>query len=191
MGAGIIPMTLIDNKIYLLFGKENKFESSAPGFADFGGGSEYGETYYDTALREGSEELTGFLGDKKQLDKQIKKYGYKTLELKQESSSYKSFLFPLIYNPQLTLYYNNNQKFLQQNLDSEVIRNTKIFEKSEIKWFCIDELHKYNIKKKFRVFYQNMINLILNNKEEIIKFVKKSLLKNKYNKTIKKNFNIK
>ena len=123
-------MTLIDNKIYLLFGKENKFESSAPGFADFGGGSEYGETYYDTALREGSEELTGFLGDKKQLDKQIKKYGYKTLELKQESSSYKSFLFPLIYNPQLTLYYNNNQKFLQQNLDSEVIRNTKIFEKN-------------------------------------------------------------
>ena len=185
MGAGILPMTIIGNKIYLLFGKENKFETSAPGFADFGGGSEKNETYLGTALREGSEELTGFLGDEKQLSKLIKKYGYKTLELKQSTSIYKSFLFPIEYDPKLTIYYNNNQKFLQEKLDDEVIKNTRIFEKSEIKWFCIDELQKFKIKSQFRYFYKDMLDIILENKSEIINHVKKSLNK-KRNKTLKK-----
>jgi hypothetical protein len=186
MGAGILPMTLIGNKVYFLFGKENKFETSAPGFADFGGGSEKNETYLNTALREGSEELTGFLGDERQLAKLLKKYGYKTLELKQSESIYKSFAFPIEYDSQLTFYYNNNQRFIQQKLDDEVIKNTRIFEKSEIKWFCIDDLKKVKINVQFRYFYKEMLDIILENKSELINHVKKSLSK-KRNKTFKKN----
>ena len=45
MGAGILPTTIHDNKLFFLFGKENRFEDSAPGFSDFGGGTDDNETY--------------------------------------------------------------------------------------------------------------------------------------------------
>ena len=44
----------------------------------------------------------------------------------------------------LTFYYNNNQNFLQSNLDPNIIKNTKIFEKTQIKWFSLDEIKKNN-----------------------------------------------
>ena len=53
MGAGILPTTIYKNKLYFLFGKENKYEDSAPGFSDFGGGKDNDETYLQTAIREG------------------------------------------------------------------------------------------------------------------------------------------
>ena len=37
MGAGILPTTIHNGKLYFLFGKEGKYEDSAPGFSDFGG----------------------------------------------------------------------------------------------------------------------------------------------------------
>jgi hypothetical protein len=36
--AGILPATIRNGKLWFLFGKENKYEKSAPGFSDFGGG---------------------------------------------------------------------------------------------------------------------------------------------------------
>jgi hypothetical protein len=38
MGAGVLPATIHNNKIYFLFGKENKF-ADTPGWSDFGGGT--------------------------------------------------------------------------------------------------------------------------------------------------------
>jgi hypothetical protein len=63
MGAGILPATIYNGKLYFLFGKEGKHEDSAPGFSDFGGGTDNNESYMETAVREAGEELTGFLGD--------------------------------------------------------------------------------------------------------------------------------
>jgi protein associated with RNAse G/E len=76
------------------------------------------------------------------------------------------------YDEKLPFYYNNNQQFLQKRLDQKVIRDTKIFEKTQIKWFAFDELKK-DIKQ-FRSFYQNIIHLILGNKSAIEGFVNKS-----------------
>jgi hypothetical protein len=36
MGAGILPTTIHNNKLYFLFGKENQYEDSAHVFSDFG-----------------------------------------------------------------------------------------------------------------------------------------------------------
>ena len=71
-GSSILPVAIHKGKLYFLFGKENSLEDSAPGFSDFGGGIESGETAYQTAIREGSEELTGFLGTPFQIRKHIK-----------------------------------------------------------------------------------------------------------------------
>ena len=58
MGAGVLPTTILNGKLYFLFGKENQYEDSAPGFSDFGGGTDNNEKFLETAVREGGEELT-------------------------------------------------------------------------------------------------------------------------------------
>jgi hypothetical protein len=174
MGAGILPTTIYKNKLYFLFGKENKYEDTAPGFSDFGGGTDNNETYMETAIREGGEELTGFLGSDVELKKILEKYGTYNIDNKTPSNSiYRIHIFPMIYDPLLPFYYNNNQRFLQKRLDSEVIKKTKIFEKEEIRWICIDELKK--MKSQFRFFFRPTIDRIYNEKEQIRKFISKSI----------------
>ena len=107
-GSAILPATIINGKLYFLFGKENKFEKSAPGFSDFGGGMEKGEKPYEAAIREACEEMTGFLGNEKEVKSLMEKHGTYKVEIE----NYTSFIFPLQYDPQLVKYYNNNQRFL-------------------------------------------------------------------------------
>jgi transcription termination factor NusB len=90
------------------------------------------------------------------------------------------------YDAMLPYYYNNNQRFLQKRLDPKIIRDTKIFEKTQIKWICIDDIPK--MKKEFRTFYQNVVDLILVKKNEISAFIRKSL-KSKAKKTRSKKNN--
>ena len=176
MGAGILPITICnDGKIYLLFGKENKYEDSASGWSDFGGGTDNKETFYQTACREGSEELTGFLGLSTDIATLLKK-GVYTIDYTDKSGkygTYRTHLFPLTYDPKLPFYYNNNQRFLQKHLDPKIIQSTKIFEKAEIRWICIDELKK--MRKQFRSFFQHIIDEILANKSEITRFIKERM----------------
>jgi hypothetical protein len=168
MGAGILPTTIYNGKLYFLFGKENKYADS-PGWSDFGGGRDDNETYMETALREGSEELTGFLGDKHEIKKLLSKGTF----IIQNDDRYRMFLFVLPYDSQLPFYYNNNYRFLEKKLDGGLLKTSKIFEKSEIKWVCIDDLIK--MKNKFRSFFKKKIYILLSKKREIYNFVKKRL----------------
>ena len=175
MGAGILPTTIYNNKIYFLFGKENKYEDSAEGYSDFGGGTDNKETYFNTAIREGGEELTGFLGSSSDIKKMLKKYGTYNIDYKSypKFATYRMHIFPIEYNPFLSHYYNNNQRFLQKRLDQNVIKKSKIFEKEEIKWVCIDDILK--MRKKFRSYFQNIVDIILDKREEITHFITKNL----------------
>ena len=189
MGAGILPTTIHNNKIHFLFGKENKFEDSAAGFSDFGGGTDNSESFFETAIREGGEELTGFLGTDNDLKKMLKKYGTYNIDYKDKNSkfsTYRMHIFPMKYDELLPLYYNNNQHFLQKRLDPKIIKKSKIFEKEEIRWVCIDDIKK--MRPKFRSYFQNIIDIIISEKNEIQQFIFKNLKKNTKNKT-KKNKN--
>lgn len=173
MGAGILPVTVIDGKIYFLFGKENKY-ADTPGWSDFGGGTETKESFMNTAIREAGEEVTGFLGDSADIKKMLTKYG--TINIDNPSinnSVYRMHIFPMVYNPFLPLYYNNNQKFLQRRLDANVIKNSTIFEKSEIKWVCIDELEE--MKPQFRYYFVDIVDKILSKQKEIDAFARRAL----------------
>jgi len=184
MGAGILPTTIYNNKLYFLFGKENKYEDSAPGYSDFGGGTDNNESYFETAVREAGEELTGFLGSENDVRKLLNKHGTYNIDHKTEGhSTYRMHIFPMIYNPFLELYYNNNQQFLQKNLPEEVFKTTKIFEKAEIKWICVDEVIK--MLPQFRHYFQNIVEMIHRQKNDIKKFISKSLKKSGKNKTLK------
>ena len=186
MGGSILPVTIHNNKIYFLFGKERDIDEN-PGWSDFGGGTDKGETFIQTAVREGGEELTGFLGTGNNLKKMLQKYGTYNIDYKSQGySTYRCHIFPMDYEPMLPHYYNNNQLFLQKHLDAKIIKNTKIFEKTQIKWFSFDDIKRHH--NEFRSFYKNIVQLIIDNKSAIEKFVRNKYThtKNKTNKYTKK-----
>lgn len=173
MGGSILPVTIIKGKVHLLFGKERDIDEN-PGWSDFGGGTDKGESFIQTASREGMEEMTGFLGNETDVKRRLNKYGTFNVDYKSDGySTYRAHLFPMEYDPSLPFYYNNNQRLLQKKLDPNVIRDTKIFEKTEIKWFPLDTLKSQRIK--FRNFYRNIIDLIVENKDAIRAFIVKKL----------------
>jgi len=189
MGAGILPTTIHKGKLYFLFGRENKYEDSAPGFSDFGGGTDDDETFLETAIRESREELTGFLGNEKEIKELLEKYGTYVIDHKSNGhSKYRMFIFPMKYDPILVKYYNNNQRFIQERLSPNIIKTTKIFEKEEIRWICIDELSQ--MRSEFRHYFQNIVDKILQKKMNIRHFIEKGL-KIKQAKNITTNYKTK
>ena len=178
VAGSILPITIHKNKLYFLFGKENPLEDSAKGWSDFGGGVENGESPYKTALREGGEELTGFLGDGKQIQKIIKKNGG-TYNLTHDT--YHVHMFFLEYDENLPKYYNQNHQFLWNRMNHTVLSKTKLFEKIEIGWFSIDDIKRR--KKEFRGFYQEILDDILRDIENIQTFLHSKVKKT--NKTRK------
>ena len=177
MGGSILPATIYNNKLYFLFGKEREIDEN-PGWSDFGGGTENGESFIDTAIREGSEELTGFLGNSSSIKQLLNKYGTYNIDFKSGGhSTYRAHIFPMKHDEYLPYYYNNNQKFLQEKLDPSIIKDSKVFEKTQIKWFSIADMKKNH--SKFRSFYKNIVSLILKNEKNINAFIKKSLNKGK------------
>jgi len=195
MGAGLLPTAIHNNKLYFLFGKENKYEDTSPGWADFGGGTDNNETLLETSIREGTEELTGFIGSSNDIKQMINKSGTYNVDYVNPNKKfwiYRTHILPYKYEPLLPYYYNNNQRFLQKKLDPKVIKSYRIFEKEEIRWVCIDDLLK--MKPQFRNFYQNIIMMLQEQKTDIFNFIKKRSnktrsrkLNRKLSRTLKRN----
>jgi 8-oxo-dGTP pyrophosphatase MutT (NUDIX family) len=184
VAASILPVTIHKGKIYFLFGKENEMEDSAKGFSDFGGRVENGESIMETALREGAEELCGFLGDPKQLKQKIKKQGgvYKLLH-----NEYHIHIFYMEYDENLPKYFTNHHRFLWNRMDKELLNDSKFFEKQELKWFSVNELR--TLKYQFRSFYQEIVDLLLKDIRRIGEFTNKMKGSRKiYSRSINKTF---
>lgn len=174
-GASVLPVALCKGKLYFLFGRENAMEDSARGFADFGGGIDKGESVYDAAMREGSEEMSGFLGNPTQLRRLIKKHGgvYKIVNADPEDDNrvYTIHIFHFPYDKFLPEYYNKNHEFLWNRMDKKMLNDSKLFEKIEIDWFCETEL-KSRIRE-FRPFYRKFVERMRMELPQIRKFVRK------------------
>ena len=138
MGASILPIAIYKNKVYFLFGKENKYNDT-PGQSDFGGGTEKGESFKKTAEREGMEELTGFLGMEKDIKKLMKAHGTFNIDFG-DNRTYRIHMVPMKFDPSLPKLYNNNHKFLERKLSPNLIKPSKIFEKEELESFQLNLL---------------------------------------------------
>jgi hypothetical protein len=189
VAGSILPVAIHKNKLYFLFGKENPMEDSSKGFSDFGGGVETGETPWTTALREGGEELTGFLGDANAVKKLIKQGGgyYRLI-----NDTYHVHIFRMDYDENLPKYYNANHRFLWDRMDKNVLNKSKLFEKIEIGWFSPEDMKKR--RNEFRGFYRVIVDQILEQIPDIKRFLNirkrrtmKRLSRN-YRKTIKRRF---
>ena len=161
VGAGLLPAAVHNGVIYLLFGRENELNDT-PGWADFGGGSKPNETPLDIASREGSEELNGLLGSKNELKKVAVRH--KIAELKYDN--YTTIVFKTEYDERIEDYYLNNYRFFEKYLPSAKKNpDNGLLEKAEIRWFTFAQLRK--MRSKFRAFYRNMVDIILEHESEI------------------------
>jgi hypothetical protein len=65
-------------------------------------------------------------------------------------------------------------------MDKKILNDSKLFEKIEIGWFSTDDMRKR--KSEFRKFYQEIVDLFLNDIDNIRKFLdKKSKRKTRKN----------
>jgi len=178
VAGSILPIAIRKGKLFFLFGKENSMEDSSKGFSDFGGGCENGESPFNTAMREGGEELTGFLGDGNDIRKLIKQNGgtYKITH-----NDYHVHMFRIEYDENLPKYYNANHKFLWERMNKNVLNDSKLFEKIEIHWFTIEDMKKR--KSEFRKFYQEIVDLFLSDASNIKTFIQSRSIKS--NRSIK------
>jgi len=176
VGSSILPACIHKGKLYFLFGKENSL-ADTPGWSDFGGGVESGEDIFDTALREGGEELTGFLGGKNEIHSLIKKHGG---VYKKQVETYHLHIFHYPHDENLPFYYNNNHKFLWNKMDKKMLNDTKLFEKIEIAWFSIDDMKKR--RREFRNFYQQIVDELVKDERNIKKFLSKHNVHKTYKK---------
>jgi 8-oxo-dGTP pyrophosphatase MutT (NUDIX family) len=165
VAASILPVASHKGKLYFLFGKENEMEDSAPGFSDFGGGVEKDESIMDTAIREGSEELCGFLGDSTKIRALLKGGMYPLIH-----DTYHIHMFVMAYDENLPCYFTNHHRFLWQRMDKKLLNDSKYFEKQEIRWFSVEDMKKD--RKLFRGFYREIVDTILKDIKGITAFVK-------------------
>jgi 8-oxo-dGTP pyrophosphatase MutT (NUDIX family) len=179
VGASILPIAFHSGQIYFLFGKENPMEDSSRGFSDFGGGVEKGENIYTTALRECSEELSGFFGDENAIKKMIQQNGgYFPFS----HDTYHIHVILIPFDENLPKYYNQNHRFLWNRMDKHFLNDSKLFEKIEIEWFSPNDIRRRI--KEFRHFYQDIILSLLSSQlSNIVHHFKKS---NKKKRTQKK-----
>ena len=172
-------------QLVFLFGKERDCDAN-PGWSDFGGGTDSGESFLVTAIREGSEELTGFLGSEQNVRAYIRAaikhskthelYTIQYLPREPKYSTYCVHIIPVPYQDfaMLAQYYNNNQAFLQKRLSAQLIRDSKIFEKQEIRWFTWSEMARR--RHEFRVFYRDIIDLLLAQRKRIEVYARQVLM---------------
>jgi 8-oxo-dGTP pyrophosphatase MutT (NUDIX family) len=167
VGAGLLPAAVHKGVIYLLFGRENELNDT-PGWADFGGGSKRNESALDVATREGSEELNGLLGSQNALKLAAVRNKIADLKFK----SYTTIIFKTEYDEKIEDYYLNNYKFFEKYLPAAKKNpHNGLLEKAEIKWFSFADLRKN--RGKFREFYRNMVDIILEHEDEITRKVMK------------------
>jgi hypothetical protein len=172
-GGGILPATIHNNVLLFLLGKEHKYCDTPLKFSDFGGGQDGSELPKETAIREGTEELTGFLGNEEEMKKRLTPENMIPIKV----NEYVVHVIPLEYDPQLVFYYNNNQAFLQKKLDPEFIKESKFFEKAEIQWFSLEQMKKN--KKMLRKFFLKTLDYLDKNEGDIFKFISRRLPKQK------------
>jgi 8-oxo-dGTP pyrophosphatase MutT (NUDIX family) len=189
MGAGILPVALHKGVLFLLMGQERKNNL----WCDFGGTPNKKEKPFETAIREGGEELNGFLGINEELENNVNP----NMILSICYDRYTTYIFKTNYDENMPYYFNNVNKFAEIHLDDKINSyHNGLFEKTQIKWMKIDDLKKPEDRKIFRTWYIPIVESIIKNEKFIINEIKNIQKKDvkerkKMNQTLKhkKSFN--
>ena len=162
MGGGLLPVAVRDGRLVFLLGKEQRRPGVTKGaWSDFGGGREGKETPFQTAIREGAEELDGFLGVGGALRARVRDNMLATLRVR----GFSTYMFLVPYDPFLPGYFNGSRAFTRKHLPDKIGRKG-LFEKAEIGWFDESELWRAqagdrDAPRALRPFYRQVASAIL------------------------------
>lgn len=165
-GAGLLPVAIHKKKLYFLFGRENQYNDT-PGWSDFGGGMEPGETIMETNLREIEEETCGFIS-RTEIIESIRQYGSLTFTMVSNGKKYITTIVKIPYDEKLPEYFNKSRETIEKYIP-KITKTSVIFEKDKLKWFTLDEMYNFHL---FRRFYQTMVQKLIYNYKDIEKFAK-------------------
>lgn len=164
MGAGVLPVALYKGTLFLLLGQERNNNL----WCDFGGSPHKGEKPYKTAIREGSEELNGFLGDENEFEALVTS----NMILSISYDKYTSYIFKTNYDKKLPYYFSNVNRFAELHLKDKIdIEHNGLFEKKQIQWIPMSKLKEDKSQVIFREFYKPLINSIIKNERFIVSFI--------------------
>lgn len=172
MGAGILPVRINPKtkEIEFLFGKEGPHERSAPGWSDFGGGTEERESFATTAAREAMEESTGFLGSKESLLRQLRHNPFFVDFATPKNTKhgvYRMYLVPLAVPDETIECFKRHQALVYQRLSSRVLVNARIFEKVDMKWCSFADITRWIHTHQFRFYFRPVAKELVKRKKEI------------------------
>ena len=163
--AGILPYTQDeDGNHYFLFARERINNNSACTdrglWSDFGGSRDKGETLKNCAIREGCEELCGFLSKSLIKDSIFGKRSIKT---------YTTFFVRLDYEKHHTLpdYLNAHYEFMWLHRQIKPLvkdPDNGLYEKDKFAWFSLKDMREK--REEFRPFYREMLDLIIEEFEQ-------------------------
>ena len=153
MGAGILPVSVYKNNLYLLFSREHTLYKGRYEWRDFGGTPENNETNMQTAIREGWEESSGFLGSKNNIKNLIKN----NLITKVSSGGYTVYLVLIEYDKELPRKFRKHFMNMYKKDKSKICKNG-FYEKDKLKWIKITDLKKN--MGLFRNWYKKLVNKI-------------------------------
>jgi 8-oxo-dGTP pyrophosphatase MutT (NUDIX family) len=158
MGAGILPIARHNGEIYLLFSRERLIHSKDRDrgkWSDFGGSKEGNEIQYRTAVREGVEESSGILGDKRDVINLIKHH----LVAKIHDKAYSIWIVEVEYEPDVVLAFHDHFKHALKHQLDNVKEHNGLFEKDKLQWIKLSNLHKK--VRMFRPWYKRFIPKII------------------------------
>ena len=169
MGAGVLPLALYKGTLFLLLGQERHNNL----WSDFGGSTIKGEKPFKTAIREGCEELNGFLGDENELEEQVTN----NLLTSISCDRYTSYIYKTSYDKKLPNYFANVNRFAELHLKDKIdIEDNGLFEKKQIQWIPLSQFksepsrsEKSNIQ--LREHYKPILRSILKNEEFIMRLM--------------------
>ena len=166
MGAGILPVALYRGTLFLLLGQERHNHL----WCDFGGSPNKGESPFKTAIREGSEELNGFLGSDEDLELTVNC----NLVLSICYQKYTTYVFRTKYNKELPYYFSNVNEFAEQFCKDKIDdKHNGLFEKKTIKWFPISQFKNKKNNSLLRGHYVELVNQMVKKEKFIISEIEK------------------
>jgi hypothetical protein len=156
-GAGIIPIAIYNDKLYILLGREAKGRDKGKYDAFGGGPNKEDKTPRDTALREGYEESMGFFGTKSYIDKSMK------LLMPDLATD---FILKIDYTPDTPRLFNNVYRYMKKGC----VRIRKGYlEKDQLRWFPVNKKQSiYN----FRYYFKKMYKYLVENHDEVLKRIR-------------------
>ena len=158
MGGGILPIARHNGEIYLLFSRERivySHDRDKGKWSDFGGSREKQETQYQTAVREGTEESSGILGNKRHIQDLIRHH----LQGRIHDKAYSIWIVEVEYNPDIVHIFREHFKNALKHQTAAVKAHNGLFEKDKLQWIKLSSLQRK--KHIFRPWYKRFIPKII------------------------------